>query len=210
MELPIDERISCCSNIIEEKDAINTIRNLKAVKRKQEKHASIDEKYPEIYCFCKEAIDKNDVICKKYFSYIDENIALKFQTKSFDKSNDKYVVKIIDNLNFTVENTGKCRFLIKENTVPENYNYKNDTEIIPLEIDCLNKEEQLFLFPFAPSYVLLVGKQVNDFLVLDMRQITVLQNVTIKHLLNENNNLNTCVSTLSSRVKALEQSVLDK
>ena len=143
MELPIDERISCCSNIIEEKDAINTIRNLKAVKRKQEKHASIDEKYPEIYCFCKEAIDKNDVICKKYFSYIDENIALKFQTKSFDKSNDKYVVKIIDNLNFTVENTGKCRFLIKENTVPENYNYKNDTEIIP-DPSLLNKKKIQF------------------------------------------------------------------
>ena len=203
MELPIDERINCCNDVIDEKYVINIIRNLKCVKRKQQNHTSIDENNPEIYCFCKDLIDNDSSICKKYYSYIDEYITVKFQIKGFDEKNEKYIVKIIDNLNFTVENTGTCRFLFKEGNIPNNYNYKNDNDIKSEEIECLNKKEQLFLFPFAPSFILLVGKEVNDFLVIDMRQITVLQNVTIKHLLNENSKLNL-------RLEALEKLVSNR
>lgn len=182
----------------------NVIEKIKSIKTVESKCRTILNDKETVYSFSKKSIQ--DVACdclNNCVNYIMEDH--KKITGTCTKL-DNTIYGFIPDSEFILEDnhTGNILIINENDYNPEKNNHSNKS------ITFYDRENNCFLFNEKINAFFIIGKEVTDFKEIDTNQITAMQNVVIQHLLNENNNLNTCVSTLSSRVEALENLVLNK
>lgn len=118
--------------------------------------------------------------------------------------NNKFKLEI-NNIDFSGNFTGKCKFYVTNDLSENDNNYK---EIY------VENDKKSFVFDESWNNVFLYGKEVNDFHTLDKNQIFALHHSAIQELSRENNRLKSEIATLKNinidilnRLEKLEEDI---
>ena len=100
---------------------------------------------------------------------------------------------IIDDLEFSESNTGKCRFYIANDI-----DRKEESLEVECERDSSGNYTNRFKFDNTAKYVFLYGKEVNDFHALDKNQIFALHHSAIQELSRKSNSKDNEIAQLKA------------
>ena len=121
-------------------------------------------------------------------------------TEFIDISNNKKFKLIINNLDLSNNNTGKCKFYVTNDI-------SNNVEICK-EIN-VEQDNKTFIFDESWNHVFLYGKEVNDYLTLNKDMIFALHHSGIQELSRENEKIKEENEKIKEENLNLKQSISD-
>ena len=189
----------CCCLI---NDAITKIKSLETIKSNCK---TLIKNKDTVYSFSKKSVEDtvNDCLDDTLNYIMEEHKKITGTISEINNNGDmNYMFTPSSKIILEENHTGNLLIVLAKNYK----DFKKDGS--DRMIVFYDKEYNCFYFQEKIAYFYLIGKEVNDFKIVDTKQITAMQNVVIQHLLNENEGLTNKVSSLTSRLEALEASVL--
>ena len=220
-----EKRIQKCLHDFSMNEVIDIIRESKLIKF-TDKNYSYNKENKILYGLDLSKLKKNLSLLTYEGQGIIYDINLKLDTNSFTtvfNDNNELVKNYFkhDDFKIQTEHSGYYQFFCKPQEMDEKYNpYLDDSKISVFANIIKTRENEYYIesdiiLNKHYKYVYLAGRVVEDFTSIDTKQLLVLQNSTIQHLLTENNsmkkNINILQSTndsLTYRLETLEANIL--